>query len=131
MKIFLAAITHKHGRPMYAGRTQEELLAKIADYCRQCWDELSDEACAEVEDRTLTDQETIDFYFSPENVGDHEYVEMSEDDLWPETPAEAADDIDDDDGCPHGDPDCTGDNGDCHDACSTFAERDALATKEI
>jgi len=28
-----------------------------------------------------------------------------------------------DDGCPKGDPDCLGNNGDCHDACSTFAER--------
>lgn len=31
----------------------------------------------------------------------------------------------DDDGCPKGDPDCLGNNGDCHDACSTFAEREA------
>lgn len=28
-----------------------------------------------------------------------------------------------DDGCPNGDPDCEGRNGDCHDACSTFAAR--------
>lgn len=29
----------------------------------------------------------------------------------------------DDDGCPKGDPDCYAGNGDCHDECSTFAER--------
>lgn len=35
----------------------------------------------------------------------------------------------DDDGCPKGDPDCLGNNGDCHDACSTFAERAAEARR--
>jgi hypothetical protein len=36
---------------------------------------------------------------------------------------------DEDDGCPKGDPDCTADDGDCHDSCSTFAERDIAADK--
>jgi hypothetical protein len=36
----------------------------------------------------------------------------------------AAAGVPEDDGCPKGDPDCLGNNGDCHDACSSFAERD-------
>jgi hypothetical protein len=37
----------------------------------------------------------------------------------------------DDDGCPHGDPECLSDNGDCHDGCSTFSERDAAVDLSV
>jgi len=82
MKIYIAAITHKHGQVLYAALSEADRTAKVADYCRNNWHELSDEVCEENAERKLTDQEEIDIYFAAENMGEHEYVEMQEDETW-------------------------------------------------
>ncbi len=82
MKIYIAAITHKHGVALYAALTEADRIAKIADYCRQNWDAMSEKVCEETKDRTLSDDEAIRIYFSSEEMGSHEYVEMQEDEAW-------------------------------------------------
>ncbi|TIS22549.1 hypothetical protein [Mesorhizobium sp. M1A.F.Ca.IN.022.07.1.1] len=37
----------------------------------------------------------------------------------------------DDDGCPKGDPECLGNNGDCHDACESPQERKHVHRLEL
>lgn len=58
-------------------------------------------------------------------------VATSPDQRSVDAPLDPDDDDGDDDGCPHGDPDCYAGNGDRHDECSTFAEREAEGAGDV
>ncbi|RUV10203.1 MULTISPECIES: hypothetical protein [unclassified Mesorhizobium] len=46
-------------------------------------------------------------------------------------PREDVDEEEEDDGCPKGDPECLGNNGDCHDACEAPEERKHVQQVEL
>lgn len=89
MKIYLATISHKHGTNMYAGGTKEELLHKLAGYCR---DQPLTHWCgsAQVSEERLnamTDLEVVEAYFQdhPSEYVEEDCDEISEQ-IWLVTP---------------------------------------------
>ena len=62
MTVHLAVIEHRHGFNHYAGATEAELTAKIAEFCREWWDETDREG-----DAPEDDDACIEAYFQ-----DHE-----------------------------------------------------------
>ena len=82
MKVYLAAVTHKHGRNLYAGADHAELISKLASYVRdqggpQEWAG-SYEPKDQAEIDAMTDEEVVECYFQ-----DHpsEYVEEESDEI--------------------------------------------------
>jgi hypothetical protein len=81
MKVYLAAIQHKNGTNLVAGGSKEELLKKLADYCRQC---PLEDWCGEwrpdpetlIEE--LTDQDCVEKYFEGHPC---EWVEEDSDEI--------------------------------------------------
>jgi hypothetical protein len=82
MKVYLAAVTHKHGRNLYAGADHAELISKLAGYVRdqggpEEWPgSYKPENQAEID--AMTDLELVERYFE-----DHpsEYVEEESDEI--------------------------------------------------
>lgn len=77
-KIYTCVITHRHGTNVHATLTEDELDSEVAEYCRDCWDEI--EGLPDVPDKPPTDnRECIEIYFDAHNDrGDGEYAEYSE-----------------------------------------------------
>jgi hypothetical protein len=61
MKVFVAAISHRHGTNLYAAFTQEALTAQIVEYCQEWWE-------TEWPDKEMPgDEDIIAEYFSDGN----------------------------------------------------------------
>ncbi|MBD9511582.1 hypothetical protein IB265_33030 [Ensifer sp. ENS10] len=82
MKVYLAAVTHKHGRNLYAGASKKELLDKLAAYVQlqggpEEWiGSYKPKSQAEID--AMTDEEVVERYFQ-----DHptEFVEEDSDEI--------------------------------------------------
>ena len=59
--IWAAVISHKHGYNLYTARTYETILATVAQYAKDWWDDRGDEDVESYEG--LSDQEIIEAYF--------------------------------------------------------------------
>ena len=75
MRVYLAAIHHRHGISFYAGASEKELTAKLAAYCRSWWGERS---VAVDLPRPADDEDTIETYFL---VRDDESIEYGDDEI--------------------------------------------------
>lgn len=85
MKVYLACVTHKQGVNLYAGSSKEELLGKLADYCRSHG---PDDWCGSVlpsQERinAMTDLEVVEAYFQdhPSEFVDEDSDEIA-DQIW-------------------------------------------------
>ena len=57
IEVFVGTIDHPHGVNHYAALTREHLIAEIAEYCREWWDEIGDKRDpAELDDETVADR---------------------------------------------------------------------------
>ncbi|VGO13672.1 hypothetical protein PDESU_02229 [Pontiella desulfatans] len=70
MKIWLAAISHKHGSTVYAAVSRERLIHELHGYVKSWW---SRELPEEVFPDGMPEEEAVDRYFG--KVG-HEYLEF-------------------------------------------------------
>jgi hypothetical protein len=81
MKVYLAAIQHKNGTNLVAGGSKEELLKKLADYCRGhapfdwCGEWLPSTAD---EINALSDEDAVEKYFEGHPC---EWVEEDSDEI--------------------------------------------------
>lgn len=73
MKIYVVVVNHKYGISTFYGISDQERTHLLAGYCQENWSDqfgvLSDD---------LTDEEIIDRYFEPENMGELEYADYCE-----------------------------------------------------
>jgi len=71
--IWVATISHKHGHNFYVDTTDDGLTKQMAQYCRDCWDEVSDHDEVPDDHTGIPDQMVIDFYFEH---NDQEYIDV-------------------------------------------------------
>ncbi len=38
MLVYIGIVEHRHGVNVYLSRTQEGMISKVADFCREWWD---------------------------------------------------------------------------------------------
>lgn len=61
MTIHVAHIDHRHGYNFYVAATEDELSAKIAEYCREYWDDC--QASEDTPEAPEDNNECVSLYF--------------------------------------------------------------------
>jgi hypothetical protein len=69
MKVYIACIDHRHGQNRYLATTEKRLIAQVAAFCRDWWDEVEAKAGA----RPKSDWAVIKRYFAAQEDEFWEY----------------------------------------------------------
>lgn len=74
--VYLHSISHRHGTDIFASRTKDQRLHKLAEYCRHWWTEWENLP----PNPPKSDQECVDLYFG-EGGAYEEYYEFGTDSI--------------------------------------------------